>query len=170
MRGRHRSTSIQYLIIALLLISVSGDAARAQDRWPPWQSLGGTEDAARKARPKHRSLPKVQNAAPAVDAAEKNPAARPGQEGAASPVQPPTAQPEREPFSTPEVAIKTAATVGSPADGKYKTEIVPLIPHSNAGADLRLQIIKNLVEMLSGRVLIEGGCDVDLFIPSMGST
>ena len=61
----------------------------------------------------------------------KNPAPRPGQEGAASPVQPPTAQPEREPFSTPEVAIKTAATVGSPADGKYKTEIVPLIPHSS---------------------------------------
>ena len=125
MRRRHRAGSIHFLIIALLMVAAGGDAAGAQDRWPPWQSREDAEDAARKAPPKRRSQPKVKNASPAIDAAGAQvPAAPPGQERAA----PPAAQQVEKPPSTPGTAIESAATAGARA--ATKTEIVPLTPHS----------------------------------------
>ena len=128
MRECHRATTLRYLLISFLMVAVSGHAVCAQDRWPPWQSFGEAEDTARKARPKHRSQPKVENSAPAIDAAaEQKPAAPAGPERAASPVGPPTVQLEK-PASTPEAAINTVSMAEARAE--TKTEIAPQIAHS----------------------------------------
>ena len=47
MLRRQQTRPAAFLALAALVAMFAADAARAQERWPPWQSYGQAEDAAR---------------------------------------------------------------------------------------------------------------------------